>query len=124
VISQLYRGDFSDYGDFMIPYDRKTEICPYRTPEKRAEWHANRGIEDPEKLPGDWKAENLKEAKKRVEDNLEGTVKALMPILEEVKAEVSPPPMQEHELTKEQRYRARNKEKILARQRERRAGKK
>jgi hypothetical protein len=119
----LYKGDDGDYGDDVIPYNPKLEPCPYRTPEKRAEWHAQHGIEDPEKLPKDWKRENLEAAKKRVEDNLEGTVEALMPILEEVKREaqeVSPPPS----LTKEQRYRLRNKEKLAARARERRAGKK
>jgi hypothetical protein len=111
VISPLYRGDFSNYGDFMIPYDPKTEICPYRTKEMREKWYQERGLKDtgPVVAPAE---QDTSKPVWRTQQTCPNSV--VVP--DEVKA----PPLQE---TKEQRYRARNKERILAKQRERRAKK-
>jgi hypothetical protein len=88
----------------MIPYDPKTEVCPYRTPEMREKWYQARGSADPEKLVSEPESSD--------------------PV------EVKTPPMQGKESRTEKEkarlaaYRAANKERLAAKARERRAGKK
>jgi hypothetical protein len=104
----------------MIPYDSKTEVCPYRSAEMRKIWHQEKGIKDPEMeepstehpKPGDL------EPGKSVQTCTHSVV---VP-------EVSSPPMQEHPERKgtdrRARWREKNREKIAAKAREKRAGKK
>jgi hypothetical protein len=93
------------------------ESCPYFSEEMRVKWYQERGIEDRGRKVV---------RKKRMEDSVPDKPEPVFlpkeetqPVIEE---EVKAPPLQEG-MTKEQRYRARNKEKIAQRARERRAKK-
>lgn len=85
-------------------------ICPYSrfSLELREKWHKERGVADPFK----------KVVEKRPMEDL---VPDKPPLKPEVKIEEPKP--ESDGMTKQQRYRLRNKEKLAAKERERRAGK-
>ena len=98
----------------MIPYNPKTEPCPYGTEEMRERWHRERGIEDPGKKVV---------RKERMED----------PVLNKSSetVELQAVPIKESKSTRDEKervrlaeYRARNREELAAKARERRAKKK
>jgi hypothetical protein len=107
----LYGGDYGDYGDYVITL--KDKSCPYFSEEQREQWHKERGLDDP----------RLKVVEKRRMEE-ERSVKRYPMVLVPPRPEkvaVDPPPLGEQGMTKEQRYRLRNREKLAAKARERRA---
>jgi hypothetical protein len=96
----------------MIPYDPKTEVCPYRSPEMREKWHQARGLKDtgPVVAPAE---QDTSKPVWRTQQTCPNSVEVPPP-------EVKAPPM----MTRQERYRAANKEKLAQKARERRAGKK
>jgi hypothetical protein len=111
------------YGHYVIPYDPKTEVCPYRTPEMRAKWHQERKIADPE-FSSVTTRQRTKPEVVEVPDPPE--VKAPQAAREVERAQIElddeeAPPLQG--MTRQERYRAANKEKLAAKARERRAKK-
>jgi hypothetical protein len=103
----------------------KDKSCPYFSVEQREQWHKERGLDDPRRKVEKRRMEEEKSVKRgpmvlvpprpeKVTVNTPQEVEAV------VKAE---PPLSEQGMSKEQRYRARNREKLAQKARERRAGK-
>ena len=82
------------------------KVCPYFSKEAREKWHRERGMEDPMMAAGGlvWKKEVNPVEK-----------------FNKSSGEVRPSKQEESAPTKEQRYRLRNREKLAAKARERRA---
>jgi hypothetical protein len=102
-------------------------ICPYSrfSPELREKWHKERGIEDPFKKMV--RKEIMEEQpKKEGEDYEEGSSFFIPPPRNKkepvIKEPESAPLVSEEGMTKQERYRAANKEKLAEKARARRAG--
>jgi hypothetical protein len=100
----------------MIP--SKPEICPYYGKEEREKWHAKRGLKDP--------LLNKEPAEREIEHSPSLILDVLWPReVAKLEADLSKESAnrQEKERARLAQYRAKNREKLAAKARERRAKK-